>query len=193
MNIGVLAIQGSVLEHRKVLEKLGAEVVEVRVPQDLEGISGIILPGGESTTQSKLLQEFGFFSILQQKISAGLPAWGTCAGAILLAKKVVGKNAPKTLAVMDITANRNWYGGQLDSFIAPIEIDFPHQKKVNLEGVFIRAPRMEIMPNSSVQVLAQYRDAPILLQQGQMLASAFHPELTANTAVHEYFLSFCIA
>ncbi len=192
--IGILAIHGSVREHRDVLETLGMGVQEVRLPEDLEGISGIIIPGGESTAKSKLLQRFGLFELLQKKIKTGLPIWGTCAGAILLAKEVTGKNPPKTLAVMDIAADRNWYGAQRDSFVTPLEISLPlkkgKMKKLKFEGVFIRAPRLRKLADE-VEVLAMHQNIPILLRQNNMLASAFHPELSGEQGIHQYFLAMC--
>ncbi len=190
MKIGILAIQGSVEEHQKALESLGADVQLVKSAEDLENISGIILPGGESTTQSKLLQQYGIFDPLKKKIMEGLPVWGTCAGAILLAKKIQGKNNPKTLEVMDITAHRNWYGAQQESFIDMVDIQFNEQKKCSIEAVFIRAPRLEA-DSDDIQILTKYKEAPVLLRQNNMLASAFHPELTTDICLHKYFLEMC--
>lgn len=197
MKIGILAIQGSVIEHRQMLEKIGVEVKEIRLPEDIENIAGIILPGGESTTQSKLLKQFGLFDLLQNKIREGLPVWGTCAGAILLAKKVEGKNIPDTLRVMDIVANRNWYGGQRDSFVCEVDVSFFEEKTSEeisnfqfpiskVEAVFIRAPKLDALTDD-VKILAIHDNQPIMLRQKNMLVTAFHPELTDDTRVHEYF------
>ena len=200
MTIGILAIQGSVIEHKRALEKLGVSVSEVRLPENLKGIDGIILPGGESTTISKLMKRFGLFDELKKKISEGLPAWGTCAGAILLAKKVTGKNPPLTLQVMYIEADRNAYGRQIESFISDIQIKFDFRFS-NLpagrhgfdfiQGIFIRAPKIRPLPDSDVEVLAECDGEPVMLRQKNMLATSFHPELTDDLFVHNYFLSMC--
>jgi len=188
MNIGILAIQGSVIEHKTALQKLGVEVIEVRRSDDLKNLDGIILPGGESATQSKLLRRSGLFDDLKKRIEGGLPAWGTCAGAILLAKKVTGKNPPSTLGVMDIEANRNAYGRQLDSFEAKLMVQMnPHPKKI--KGVFIRAPKLK--PKADVQRLANCKNDVVMLRQNHMLATSFHPELTDDVSIHLYFVKMC--
>lgn len=189
MKIGILAIHGSVEEHARTLKKLGVVVHEVRSPEDLEGIQGIILPGGESTAQSMLMKRFGIFDLLKEKIKSGLPAWGTCAGAILLAKEVGGKNKPETFTVMDISVERNWYGAQLSSFITPINVDI-NGDQFQIEGVFIRAPKIEAN-STEASTFAEYNGSAVIVRQKNMLASAFHPELTDNTKVHEYFVSMC--
>lgn len=224
VRIGILAVQGDVIEHARVLERLGVTPVLVRRPEDVHDIHGIIMPGGESTTMSLLLQRWGTFDVLQQRIADGMPAWGTCAGAILLAKEVRGKNPPRTFALMDIAADRNAYGTHRDSFTANIKLRLPNTSAVtSIEAVFIRAPKLtpmqnnkrnihepavhrgnvqahtvrnnivQISPthNSTVHVLATYNGNPVLLQQGRLLASAFHPELTASTVIHQYFLDQC--
>lgn len=199
MKIGILAIQGDVIEHQRVLEKLGVGVREVRLPDDVDGISGIILPGGESTTQSLLLKRFGLLGRLKEKIEKGFPVWGTCAGAILLAKKVTGKNPPETLSVMDIEAERNAYGSQLESFTAKVSVAFSTQKggfetlpdaSKPLPAVFIRAPLLKPL-SGNVAVKAEYQGQPVMLEQGNMIAASFHPELTDDFFVHKYFLSIC--
>ena len=191
MRIGVLAIQGSVIEHKRVLQKLGVEVIEVRLPEDLSGLDGIILPGGESTTQSKLLRRFKLFDELKKQIKSGLPVWGTCTGAILLAKKVIGKNAPETFKAMDIVANRNAYGGQIDSFEADLEIRKQDSGFSNFKGVFIRAPKLDVM-SDKVEILCEHEDSPVMLRQKNMLATAFHPELTDDAQIHEYFINYIV-
>lgn len=189
MKIGVLAIQGSVIEHSKALEELEVDVQPVRSLQDLSKIQGIILPGGESTAQSKLLQRFDLFEPLQKKIKQGLPVWGTCAGAILLAREVTGKNAPPTLEVMNIRVERNAYGAHRESFIHSIECNID-QKKCSIEAVFIRAPQIHPL-HEDVQILALWEEKAVMLREENMLVTAFHPELTENTSVHEYFLRMC--
>jgi len=199
VKIGILAIQGSVIEHKRVLEKLGVSVTEVRLPDDLKGIDGIILPGGESTTISKLMKRFGLFDELKKRIIDGLPVWGTCAGAILLAKKVTGKNPPLTLGLMDIEVDRNAYGRQLESFEKGFTIilagsewsqdsRFSNQK---FNGIFIRAPKIRPLLKSDVEILAECDSEPVMIRQKNMLATTFHPELTDDLSVHRYFLDMC--
>ena len=196
VRIGVLAIQGDVIEHVRVLERLGATPVLVRQPEDCKNIQGIIIPGGESTTMSLLLQRWGTFDILKKHIINGMPAWGTCAGAILLAKEVREKNAPQTFALMDIAADRNAYGTHRDSFTADITLVLPapspvHTAPTTVRAVFIRAPKLTPLHGADVHVLATHNNEPVLLQQGPLLASAFHPELTASAVIHQYFLDQC--
>jgi 5'-phosphate synthase pdxT subunit len=187
LKIGILAIQGSVIEHKQAMEKLSVGVVEVRLPDDLKGIDGIILPGGESTTISKLMKRFGLFDELKKRISDGLPAWGTCAGAILLAKKVTGKNPPPTLQVMDIEVCRNAYGRHLDSFQKKFKIKDLRFKIQNFDGIFIRAPKIRPFPNSEIEVLAECDGEPVMLRQRNILVTSFHPELTDDLTIHEFF------
>lgn len=182
--IGVLGLQGSFAEHLSVLNRLEKiRPVIVKSSQGLEEIDGLILPGGESTTMGKLLRDFGLLEPLRQKIQDGLPVWGTCAGMILLAKKISG-GEPAHLSVMDITVRRNAYGGQLDSFIENISI--PKVSKKPLPAVFIRAPWIEDAGND-VERLAVRNGKVIAAKQGNMLATSFHPELTDSTAFHRYF------
>ncbi len=188
MKIGILAIQGSVAEHRKMLEALNIEVSEVRLSKDLGGISGIILPGGESTTQSKLMKHFGLFNELKNRIKEGLPAWGTCAGAILLSKKVIGKNCPPTLELMDIKADRNAYGTQVDSFENILKIRLANH--IFIQGVFIRAPKLFPL-NNQVEILCEHQGQSVMLRQDHLLATSFHPELTDDTSIHNYFVHMC--
>jgi 5'-phosphate synthase pdxT subunit len=193
MIIGILAIQGSAIEHRRALEKLGVSVTEVRLSDDLKGINGIILPGGESTTISKLMKRFGLFDELKKRITDGLPAWGTCAGAILLAKKVTGKNPPQTLEVMDIEVSRNAFGGQLQSFVADLsfKLEIRNSKSENFKGIFIRAPKIRPLPNSDVKILAECDGEPVMLKERNMLVTSFHPELTDDLSIHRYFIEMC--
>lgn len=190
MRIGLLAIHGDVIEHERALRKAGATVVPVRLPEDLRGLHGIVLPGGESTTLSLLLRRFKLLTPLRAALRNGLPAWGTCAGAILLAKKVTGKNPPPTLAVMDIVADRNAYGSQIDSFTAPLRVALP--QPFRLRAVFIRAPQLRPL-RADVKVLARHAGKAVLMQQANLLASSFHPELTTNIALQRYFLTLCRA
>ena len=185
MKIGVLAIQGSVIEHKKALEELGAEVIEVRLADDLNGVVGLILPGGESTAQARLMKRFGLFDEVRKFAHSGKAVWGTCAGAILLAKSASGKNPPDTLGVMNITADRNAYGGQLDS----VESDIDFNGK-SFRSIFIRAPKIRPL-GGGVKTLATVNGEPVALREGNMFATSFHPELTDDTRVHEYFLRMC--
>jgi pyridoxal 5'-phosphate synthase pdxT subunit len=179
--VGILAIQGDVDAHARALARAGAEPCEVRTEKDIDGLDALVLPGGESTTISKGMARLGLYAPLRERIRAGMPVLGTCAGAILLARQV--ENRPvETLELLDIIAVRNAYGTQIDSFAA--EVDAGATK--GLEGlrcVFIRAPRLR-RPGEEVRVLARVDGEPVLVQQGHLLAATFHPELTDDTRVH---------
>lgn len=184
MKIGVLALQGAFIEHAKKLHKLGAEVVEVRLPQDLEGLDGLIIPGGESTTIGKLAVEYGLIEPLQQ-FAREKPTWGTCAGMIFLAKDI-GIDRQPILGVMDIHVNRNAFGRQVDSFEVDVPISVLGDEP--LHAVFIRAP-VVTKAEPGVDVLACLPDGRIVaVKQGHLLATAFHPELTSDSRLHQYFL-----
>jgi pyridoxal 5'-phosphate synthase pdxT subunit len=183
MKIGVLALQGDFEAHARVLEKLGAEIVYVRAPEDLEGLDGLVLPGGESTTHMKLLEETGLDEAIRKMAAGGGAVFGTCAGAILLAQEVK-QPAQKSLGLMDITVARNAYGRQLSSDVLNLETKLREQP---LEMVFIRAPIIEKV-EKGVEVLAEREGKPVLVQQGRIMAATFHPELTRDTAIHERFL-----
>jgi pyridoxal 5'-phosphate synthase pdxT subunit len=183
MKVGILAVQGDFEAHRAVLERLGAETREVRTPTDLEELDAVVLPGGESTTHLKILQEEGLFEALRQFAAEGGAIFGTCAGAILMAREV--KNpAQASLDLMDITVLRNAYGRQVQSAVRWGRSEL---KEEPLEMVFIRAPIIERV-GSEVDVLADDAGKPVLVRQGRLLAATFHPELTSDTAVHQYFL-----
>lgn len=188
MKIGVLALQGDFVEHQAVLEKLGVEVVQVRLPDQLSGLSGLIIPGGESTTIGKLAQDFGLMQPLKQ-FCAERAVWGTCAGAIFLSKDA--RRDQPLLGAMDITVQRNAFGRQVDSF--EIDLDIPALKAVDPSGkpyhaVFIRAPLIEAV-HGSAKALSTLPDGRIVAaQQGKLLATAFHPELTRDKRFHQYFL-----
>lgn len=188
MTVGVLALQGDFKEHFDVLEKLGAHATPVRLPDDLRKVDRLIIPGGESTTIGKLLVTSGLLAPIQHRVRRGMPVWGTCAGAILLAKRVVGGISKQTgLGVMDITARRNAFGRQLDSFEAKVEMKKVSKKPISV--LFIRAPIFE-KPGKDVEVLATLPDGRIVAaQQKKMLITAFHPELARSTEVHRCFLS----
>ena len=187
MRIGVLAIQGDFSEHMAMLQRLGVEAVKVRLPQDLEDIDGIILPGGESTTLGIVGTRYGVLEAVRERLKAGLPAFGTCAGAIVLARTILESDQPR-IGVLDIVVNRNAYGRQKDSFEAPVFV--PKLGEPPVRGVFIRAPIIEAV-GRGVEVLAELDGKPVLVQQGNLLASTFHPELTDDTRLHEYFLRLC--
>lgn len=183
--IGILALQGDFLEHVKILNSLGVQAREVRLPQDLENLNGIIIPGGESTTIAHLLDVFKLREPLIQKIKNDIPTWGTCAGMILLAKKIV-QDRPMPLELMGITVNRNAYGRQIDSFTEQLTIK-PLGKK-QLLATFIRAPILE-KAEKGVEVLAKHGDEIVAVRQKNMLATSFHTELSTDTRLHEYFIS----
>jgi 5'-phosphate synthase pdxT subunit len=182
-NIGIVAIQGDYEAHAKELGCLGVEHTFVRRPADIDGIRGIILPGGESTTHLKVMKEEGLFDALKKFASAGGALFGTCAGAILLASDVHGPKQ-ESLGLLDVSILRNGYGRQLasDVHMGPTKL-----RKAPLEMIFIRAPIIE-STGANVEVLAEDAGHPVLVQQGKILASTFHPELTADPFVHEYFL-----
>lgn len=183
MKIGILAVQGDFAAHAAMLRQLGAETVEVRTVTDLEGCDGLILPGGESSTQLQFLEEEGLYDAIRKFSAQGGAIFGTCAGAILLAKQV--KNpAQDSLKLLDMTILRNGYGRQL---VSDVFFGSSTLKKEPLEMVFIRGPIIEkVAPG--VDVLAKHEGKPALVQKGKTLAATFHPELTDDTTVHEHFL-----
>jgi 5'-phosphate synthase pdxT subunit len=182
MRIGVLAIQGDYEAHRARLEQLGAEVTLVRKPEQLDAIDGIVIPGGESSTFLNFLAEHGFLEKLRDFVSTK-PTFGTCAGAILLAKHV--ENPPQqSLDVMDIRIRRNAYGRQIDSSIREAQTKLGQKP---LEMVFIRAPKI-VSTGKGVEVLATSDGDPVLVRQGKILAATFHPELSDDTRVHQEFV-----
>ncbi len=183
MKIGILAVQGDFAAHAAMLAGLGAETVEVRSVSDLGSCDGLILPGGESTTQLQFLQEEGLFEAVKEFAAEGGAVFGTCAGAILLATEV--KNpAQASLGLLDMTVLRNAYGRQLAS-----DVFFGSSKltDVPLEMVFIRAPIIESV-GASVEVLAEYAGKPVLVQKANVMAATFHPELTEDSTVHRHFM-----
>ncbi len=186
MKIGILAVQGDFEAHAAMLERLGAESVEVRTPAGLAGCDGLILPGGESTTQLQFLREEGLADAIEKFAKQGGAIFGTCAGAILLATEVRNPRQD-SLKLLDMTVLRNAYGRQIASDVVsgPTKL-----KKEPLEMVFIRGPVIE-RAGPKVKVLAEYSGKPALVQRGQIMAATFHPELTEDTTVHEHFL--CLA
>lgn len=184
MRIGVLALQGDVREHIETLSKLSCESVEVRKSADLNNLSGLILPGGESTTISKLMDIFSLRVPVQDFVQSGKAIFGTCAGMITMAKEVLDSaSGQQSLGLMDIAVRRNAFGSQLDSFEEVIDFDGTY-----LNVAFIRAPIVEKV-GESVQILSTLSDGRVVaVRQQNMLATSFHPEITGETYVHEYFL-----
>lgn len=184
MKIGVLALQGDFAEHIAILKRLGVQTVEVRLPHHLDGLDGLIIPGGESTTIGKLAVDFDLMEPLRQ-FGRAHAIWGTCAGAIFLSKDA--RRPQPLLGLMDITVQRNAFGRQVDSFEADLLI--PQLGDAPYHAVFIRAPIIEAV-SGDAKVLATLPDGRIVAaQQGRLLATSFHPELTEDTRFHEYFLS----
>ena len=182
LTIGVLAVQGNFREHAAMLRRLGADVVEVRKPEQLEGLDGLVIPGGESTAIGRLIQIYGLEEALARFRA---PVFGTCAGMILLARDAVdGVPGQPLLGEVDIVVRRNGYGRQVASFEADLELEGEEEP---LRGVFIRAPRVE-RKGPEVEVLAELDGDAVLLRQGRFLVAAFHPELTDDPRVHERFL-----
>jgi pyridoxal 5'-phosphate synthase pdxT subunit len=184
MKIGILAIQGDYEAHGRALDRLGVEHTFVRRVEDLEGVSGVILPGGESTTHLKVMKEEGLFDGLKKFAANGGAFLGTCAGAILLAREVHGPSQD-SLGLLHISILRNGYGRQLAS---AVHAGTSKLSKEPLEMVFIRAPIIESV-GKDVEVLAEDAGHAVLVQQGRILASTFHPELTQDTTIHEHFLT----
>jgi 5'-phosphate synthase pdxT subunit len=184
MKIGVLALQGAFIEHQKMLQSLGAQVTQVRLPDQLNELDGLVIPGGESTVIGKLAVQYGLVDPLRE-FARTRPTWGTCAGMIFLAKDI-GIDRQPILGLMDIQVNRNAFGRQIDSFEA--DIAFPKLGDVPFHAIFIRAP-IATAVGENVDVLASLgEDRIVAAQQGHLLATAFHPELTSDTRVHAYFL-----
>jgi 5'-phosphate synthase pdxT subunit len=186
MKIGILALQGAFREHREVLDTLGVSTVEVRVPEHLSGIDALVLPGGESTTMTRLLETSGLRGPLVDRLRDGLPAFGTCAGLILLAAEVRDGRADQVpLGALDVTVRRNGYGRQRDSFETVLIVT--GLTGAGFPGVFIRAPVVERV-GPDVEVLAAEDDRPVLVRQGAVWASTFHPELSGDLRVHQQFV-----
>ncbi|MCX7790303.1 MAG: pyridoxal 5'-phosphate synthase glutaminase subunit PdxT [Chloroflexaceae bacterium] len=188
MTVGVLALQGDVREHLEVLKRIGVAPMEVRLPQHLAAIDRLIIPGGESTTIGRLLYRYQLLEPLRARAGHDLAVWGTCAGAILLAREVLDakQGGQPTIGVMEMTVRRNAYGSQLESFETPLAV--PVLGAPPLPGVFIRAPLIEAV-GREVEILARLPDGAIVAaRQGRLLATTFHPELTDDDRMHRYFL-----
>jgi 5'-phosphate synthase pdxT subunit len=185
MKIGVLASQGAFIEHIEKLRQLGVEAVPVRLPEELEGLDGLIIPGGESTSIGRLMRDYRLTQAIREKAKGGMPVFGTCAGMILMARKS-NDGCFEPLGLMDITVRRNAFGRQRESF--ETELDVPALGGKSFPGVFIRAPMIEKV-NGTVEVLARLADGTVVaVRDGKMLALAFHPELTDDPRFHQYFL-----
>jgi len=180
--IGILALQGAFIEHEVALHKCGACPRQVRTAQELDEIEGLIIPGGESTTIGKLMQAYGLDAKITARHAEGMPIWGTCAGMILLAKEIV-EIEQVHLSLMDIRVRRNGFGRQVDSFETELEVEGIGRSR----GVFIRAPYVDKVWGEA-RVLAYYQERIVMVQEGKLLATAFHPELTEDLSIHSYFL-----
>ena len=189
--VGVLALQGDVREHERALQHSGVETRQVRLPADLDGVAAIVVPGGASTTMRNLALRWGLMEPLRERVRAGMPAYGSCAGMIMLADRIVGgRQDQQTIGGLDVTVVRNAFGRQVDSFEA--DIDVPVLPGGPVHAVFIRAPWVE-QAGPEVEVLGSVPSGPaagkiVAVRQGHLLATSFHPELTGDTRVHEYFV-----
>ena len=184
-NVGILAIQGDVIEHRHALERIGAETTEIRLPDQLDGVDGLIIPGGESTTIVQLIDIYNLRDVIRNKVKSGLPTWGTCAGMIVLADRLTDRR-PDPLRLMNIDVSRNAFGRQVDSFEQDLEIDGVDGPP--FRAVFIRAPVVN-SAGPGTRILARLDDGrPVAVRQGGMLATSFHPELTDDSRVHQLFV-----
>jgi pyridoxal 5'-phosphate synthase pdxT subunit len=187
VKVGVLSLQGASARHGSMLARLGARPVTVRAPADLDDVDAVVLPGGESTTISMLLESSGLFAPLAERLAAGLPALGTCAGMILLGREILdGRHDQRCFGAIDIAVRRNAFGRQVDSFEADLEV--AGAEGGPLHAVFIRAPAVERV-GPRVDVLATVEGQPVLCRQGPVLVAAFHPELGDDPRLHELFLS----
>ncbi|HXZ95198.1 MAG TPA: pyridoxal 5'-phosphate synthase glutaminase subunit PdxT [Dehalococcoidia bacterium] len=186
MRVGVLALQGTFIEHLGILQHLGVEALPIRLPHELDTLDGLIIPGGESTTMLRLMESFGLLQPIKEMAQHGLPIWGTCAGMVLLAKDVSNYEM-ETLGLMDTRVRRNAFGSQVDSFETDLEI--PLVGEGLFHAVFIRAPFIE-EAKPSVKVLSRLPDDTIVaIRQNRLLACAFHPEFTDDLRLHSYFLN----
>ena len=183
--VGVLALQGAFVAHQRAIESAGAATRQVRLPADLEGIDALVMPGGESTTMSRLLSTSGLFDDIKARVSDGLPVFGTCAGMILLASEVLdGRSDQLSFGAIDISVQRNGYGRQVDSFETDLDVvGFDR----SFHAVFIRAPKV-VAIGAGVDVLAEYDGVPVVARQDHVMVASFHPELTGDARLHARFL-----
>ena len=185
--VGVLALQGDFREHANVLRSLGAEVTLVRRPEELEAVDGLVIPGGESSVMDKLSRTFGLAEPLKEAIGAGLPVYGTCAGLIMLADAIVdGIRGQQSLGGLDVAVRRNAFGSQGDSF--ETDLDIPALGRHPLHAVFIRAPIVESVGPRATSLAALTDGRVVAVEQGNLLGTSFHPEVTGDSRFHEYFL-----
>ena len=191
MRIGVLALQGAFAEHESMLRQLGVETVQVRLPHHMEGLDGLIIPGGESTTIGQVAERWGLLEPLRTFARSDRPLWGTCAGMILIARKIVdGVPGQSLLQAMDVTVRRNAFGRQVDSF--EIDLKVPVLGEQPFPAVFIRAPLIEKV-GKGVKVLARLEEGTVVaVQQGRMLATSFHPELSDDVRFHSHFVNMVV-
>ena len=183
VKVGVLALQGAFAAHSECLQSLGCETVEIRLPRDLDSVDALVMPGGESSTMSQLLLSSGLFDVIGQRITAGMPVFGTCAGMILLATEVLdGRPDQRSFGAIDISVRRNAFGRQIDSFESTISTSVGE-----FHGVFIRAPRIERV-GAGVEVVGELKGEPVLVRQNKVLAASFHPELAGDARMHQFFL-----
>ncbi|WP_418791258.1 pyridoxal 5'-phosphate synthase glutaminase subunit PdxT [Phosphitispora sp. TUW77] len=187
MRVGVLALQGAFIEHEKILKNLGCETIQVRKKEHLKNIDGLIIPGGESTTIAKLMNEFNLTDPIKHLAEQGMPIFGTCAGLIVIAKEIVNSNQPR-LGLMNISVRRNAYGRQVDSFETDLQIKGLGQEP--FRAVFIRAPYIESV-DEGVEVLATVDEKIVFAREKNFMVTAFHPELTDDNRVHKSFVDLC--
>ncbi len=184
MQVGVLALQGAFAAHSDCLTSIGVQSIEVRNTEQLSSVDALLMPGGESSTMSQLLESSGLFDPIATRIADGMPVFGTCAGMILLASEILdGRSDQRSFSAIDISVRRNAFGRQVDSFEATI-----NSSVGDFHGVFIRAPRIQRV-GDQVEVLGSINDEPVLVRQGNVLAASFHPELSNDARLHEYFVS----
>ena len=184
MQVGVLALQGAFAAHSDCLTSIGVQSIEVRNPEQLSSVDALLMPGGESSTMSQLLESSGLFDPIAARIADGMPVFGTCAGMILLASEILdGRSDQRSFSAIDISVRRNAFGRQVDSFEATI-----NSSVGDFHGIFIRAPRIERI-GEEVEVLGSINNEPVLVRQGNVLAASFHPELSNDARLHEYFVS----
>jgi len=190
--IGVLALQGDVREHEAVLGRLGAHTIRVRTPEDLDQVEALVIPGGESTTMSKLAVTFGLIEPLRKRVATGMPAYGSCAGMIMLAERLEeARPDQETIGGLDVVVRRNAFGRQVDSFEA--DLSMPLIGDAPMHAVFIRAPWVESV-GEGVEVLGRVESGPaegriVAVRQGHVMATSFHPELTGDERIHEFFVN----
>ena len=182
--VGVLSLQGAFAAHIECVESLGVSALEVRTPEQLQNVDALVMPGGESSTMSQLLLSSGLFEAIAQRLAEGMPTFGTCAGMILLASEVLdGRSDQRSFGAIDVSVRRNAFGRQIDSFESEIETPFG-----DFRGVFIRAPRIERV-GTDVEVIGRLGNEPVLVRQGNVLAASFHPELSGDARLHDYFVT----